>query len=54
MKEYKVTVKMDTEVINLKARNEHEALLLARDSIAYDYNEDLAESCDYEVQEVKW
>ena len=53
MKDYKVIVKIDAEVINLSAKDEHEALLKAMDAIAEDYNEDLAESCDYEVQEVK-
>lgn len=53
MKEYKVIVKIDAEVINLEAKNKHEALLKAMDVIAQDYNEDIAESCDYEVEEVK-
>jgi hypothetical protein len=52
MKQYKITVKIEGEVINLSAKDKHEALLMAMDAIANDYNEDLAESCDYDVQEV--
>lgn len=53
MREYKVIVKIQGEVINLTAKNKHEALLKAMDVIAQDYSEDLAESCDYEVEQVK-
>lgn len=53
MREYKVIVKIQGEVINLTARNKNEALLKAMDVIAQDYTEDLAESCDYEIQQVK-
>ena len=53
MREYKVIVKIQGEVINLTAKNKHEALLKAMDVIAEDYTEDIAESCDYEVEQVK-
>lgn len=52
-KEYKVIVKLGTEVINISAYDEVNAMRTAHEAIIEAYGLDLAEDADYLVREVK-
>jgi len=51
-KEYKVIVKLGTEVINISAYDEVNAMRTAHEAIIEAYGLDLAEEADYLVREV--
>jgi hypothetical protein len=52
-KEYKVIVTLGTEVINISAYDEVNAMRTAHEAIIEAYGLDLAEDADYLVREVK-
>ena len=51
-KEYKVIVKLGTEVINISAYDEVNAMRTAHEAIIEAYGLDLAEEADYLIREV--
>lgn len=52
MKEYEVLVTLTSEVISVSATSEQEAQEKARQAIASDYGDDVAEDATYSVEEV--
>ena len=51
-KEYKVIVKLGTEIINISAYDEVNAMRTAHEAIIEAYGLDLAEEADYLIREV--
>lgn len=52
-KEYKVIVKLGEEVFNLTTESKENALDMAKQIIAEDYNGYLSDNAEYEIEEIK-